>query len=106
MNAPAHTTYLKDYRPPAFLIPEVALDIDLLGEDDARVEGRLTVRRYPQATEPHPALTLDLDEVTVESVAIDGQLLPGERWSVGERHLVVRDVPDAFSLTTVSRIHP
>ena len=106
MNAPAHTTYLKDYRPPAFLIPEVALDIDLLGEDDARVEGRLTVRRNPQATEPHPALTLDLDEVTVESVAIDGQLLPGERWSVGERHLVVRDVPDAFSLTTVSRIHP
>jgi len=32
MNAAATTVYLKDYRPPAFLIPEVTLDIALLTE--------------------------------------------------------------------------
>jgi aminopeptidase N len=106
MNAPVHTTYLKDYRPPAFLIPQVVLDIDLVSEDEARVEATLTVRRNPAATEPHPALTLDLDEVTVESVTLDGQRLPPERWHVTERHLVVRDAPTVFNLTTVSRIHP
>ena len=106
MDVPAHTTYLKDYRPPAFLIPRVDLDIDLVSEDDARVEATLAVRRNPAATEPHPALTLDLDEVAIESVSLDGQRLPADRWHVTERHLVVRNAPESFTLTTVSRIHP
>ena len=106
MSALGHTTYLKDYRPTSFLIPDVALDIDLLGEDEAKVDARLAVRRNPQASDAERALILDLDEVTVESVAIDGQVLPADRWGTSERHLIVREVPDAFSLTTVSRIHP
>ena len=47
MNAPATTVYLKDYRLPTFLIPEVALDIALLSEDEGRVGAELTVRRNP-----------------------------------------------------------
>ena len=38
------TVYLKDYRPPAFLIPDVALDIDLLSEDDEVNEVQLAHR--------------------------------------------------------------
>jgi aminopeptidase N len=106
MDAPSpQTVYLQDYRPTAFLIPEVELDIDLQSEDDARVEARLDVRRNPEG-EASRSLVLDLDEVTVESVAIDGQDLPAARWQADGRHLTIRDVPESFRLTTVSRIHP
>ena len=87
MDLPAQTTvYLKDYTPPPFLIPEVDLDIDLLGEDNARVEAKLVVRRNRQAADPTAALRLDLDEITVESVAVDGTTL-------GPRSLQARRAP-------------
>jgi len=105
MNAAATTVHLKDYRPPAFLIPEVALDIALSSEDEARVAAELSVRRNPQGS-GSSALVLDIDEVTVESVAIDGQALPASRWAADGRHLTIRDVPQSFRLATVSRIHP
>ena len=35
LNPTPQTTYLKDYRPPAYLITEVALDIDI--QNDATV---------------------------------------------------------------------
>jgi len=105
MNAP-NTVYLKDYQPPPFLVSEVVLDIDLRSEDDARVEARLQVSRNPHAAQRAAALVLDLDEVAVESVAIDGQPLPAGRWRATERFLEVTGVADAFELTTVSRIRP
>ena len=107
MALPAQTTvYLKDYTPPSFLIPEVDLDIDLVGEDDARVAAKLVVHRNPNAADRTAALRLDLDEITVESVAIDGVPLGPDRYTLDDRHLTLPNVPDAFSLTTVSRINP
>ena len=105
MNTAAGTVYLADYRRPAFLIPEVVLDIDLQSEDEARVAATLTVQRNAEAAPPS-SLMLDLDEVTVESVAIDGALLTRDRWTADASHLTVRDVPASFRLDTVSRIHP
>jgi aminopeptidase N len=106
VNAAASTVYLKDYSPPSFLIPLVELDIDLVSEEQARVRARLTIRRNPAA--PHPAadLQLDIDEVRVESVAVDDRLLPGDQYRLDARHLVVHSVPDEFTLTTVSTINP
>ena len=100
------TVLLKDYRPPAFLIHEVVLDIDLISEDDALVKSELAVRRNPAAPASSADLVLDIDEITVESVAIDGTVLPADRWTADARHLTVAAVPDEFSLQTVSRIHP
>ncbi len=40
------TVYLKDYRPPQFLVEQVDLDFDL-GEEVTRVVARLLVRRNP-----------------------------------------------------------
>jgi len=101
----AATTYLRDYRPTPFLISDVRLDIDLESEDDARVEARLSVRRNPEG-DASAALTLDLDEVEIESVAIDGDPLGPNHWQANERQLIVHEMPDACELTTVSRIHP
>jgi len=104
--APQTTVYLKDYTPPPFLIPDADLDIDFIGDDDARVTTKLVVGRNRKAFDAAAALMLDLDEVTVESVAIDGVTLGREGYTLDERHLVVPRVPDAFSLKTVSRINP
>jgi aminopeptidase N len=105
MNAASGTVALKDYRPPAFLVSEVDLDIELDSEDEARIAAQLTLRRNPQA-DASATLVLDLDELTVESVALDGQALPAARWAADERHLTVRDVPASFRLATSSRIRP
>src|SRR4051812_2866817 len=99
------TVRLIDYRPPAFLIPEVQLDIDLQSLDEAVVKALLKVRRNPDLA-PASSLVLDIDEVDVESVTLDGQLVPKDRWSADGRHLTVREVPAEFQLATVSRIHP
>ncbi|MGO4330203.1 aminopeptidase N [Cupriavidus sp. 2TAF22] len=107
MDVPAAATvYLKDYAPPSFLIPEVELDVDFAAEDNARVLARITVRRNPKAVEPEAPLRLDLDELVVESVALDGIPLGPDRYMLDERHLTLRNAPDAFRLTTVSHLNP
>src|SRR6185295_10991150 len=96
----------KDYTPAPFLISKVDLDIDLIGEDDARVAATLVVDRNRKAADPTSALRLDLDEITVESVAIDGATLGPDLYTLDDRYLNLPSVPDSFCLTTVTRINP
>ena len=106
MNLATNTTvYLKDYTVPAFFIPEVELDISLF-QDDALVRAKLVVERNNEAAEPAAPLQLDVDELTVESVIIDGIALTPGAYIVDERHLTIPNVPDAFELITVCRIQP
>jgi aminopeptidase N len=101
----AATVYLKDYTVPAFLIPEVELDIPLF-EDDTRVRAKLVVERNGAAADPRAPLALDIDELIVESVALNGVALTPDRYKVDARHLTIPNLPDRFELTTVSRIAP
>jgi len=106
MLTPTPTTiYLKDYRPPAFLISTVDLDIDLQ-DDFAQVHARLVVSRNPEITSRSEPLVLDGDELELESVAIDGRALSAEQYKLDDEHLTIAQVPDAFTLETVVRIHP
>jgi aminopeptidase N len=104
-TATAATVYLKDYTVPAFLISGVELDISLF-EDDTRVRAKLAVERNSTAADPRAPLALDIDELTVESVALDGVALPADRYAVDAHHLTIPNLPDKFKLTTVSRIAP
>jgi len=104
--AASTTVHLKDYQVPPFLIPDVALDFDLVSDENARVRATLTVKRnarFPRATAP---LQLDADELTVESIAIDGVPLPSDQYTLDARHLIIPTVPDAFRLETVCRLNP
>src|SRR6478609_7251218 len=68
----APTTILrKDYRPPEWLVPQVALDfaLDLTA---ARVRATLTVERNP-AGSGSVTLRLDGDGVTADEVLVDGR---------------------------------
>src|SRR2546428_7108970 len=91
------TIYLKDYTPPAFRVETVELDVDLR-DDQALVRARLLVKR--NAAGP---LVLDGDELELVSVSIDGR---SARHEVTPAQLTVYDVPDRFTLETVSRIVP
>src|SRR5438093_8675373 len=88
---------LKDYAPPAFRVETVELDVDIR-ESDALVRAKLKIRRKAPG-----ALVLDGDELELVSVAVNGS---PARHEVTEESLTVHDVPDAFTLETVTRIVP
>jgi aminopeptidase N len=94
--------HLKDYAPPPFLVDAVELDVDIRPED-AQVRARLSVRRNPKANERTSALVLDGDEVELLGVKLDGKPC---NYSLTPEKLTVADVPDAFTLETLTRIVP
>ena len=59
--------HLKDYAPPAFLIRQVSLDIDIRA-DDALVTATLSVKRNGPSNAP---LVLDGDELELVSLLLD-----------------------------------
>jgi len=96
--------HLKDYRPPAFLIPAVELDIDLY-EDHALVKARLEIRRNPAAEAGAP-LVLDGDELELVSLALDGKPLTEAEYALDTDRLTVPRVPDEFTLETAVSVAP
>ena len=68
--SPTHVTiHREDYRPPDWLVPEIALDFALDGET-TRVRATLEVVRNGEHDRP---LKLDGDEITPTLVLVDGQ---------------------------------
>ena len=98
-TAIAATVYLKDYTPPAFLIPEVELDISLF-EEHAVVRSKLAVKRNREAANSTAPLQLNIDELRIESVILN------KIATVDEHHLTITKAPDTFELATVCRIYP
>jgi aminopeptidase N len=96
---------LAEYRPPAFLVDDVFLEVEL-DPNATRVRGRLSMRRNPAYGEADAPLVLDGEKLELEAVRLDGEPLSPNRYQVDDRHLTVADVPDAFTLETVSRCDP
>jgi aminopeptidase N len=90
----------EDYRPPAWLVPEVALDFDL---DPARtrVRARLEVRRNGEGTEP---LRLDGAGQAPLSVRVDGVAV--NDWRIDGEALVIALSGDAHMIETEVEIAP
>ncbi|RMF14011.1 MAG: aminopeptidase N [Gammaproteobacteria bacterium] len=104
-DAQPRTIYLKDYRPPAFLVPETHLNVSL-HDTHADVTATLTVRRNPKAEVLEPDLTLDGEELELTRIALDGEPLRPEQYQQTSDALIVRNVPDSFTLQTTCRIRP
>lgn len=99
-----HIIYLKDYLPPAFLIETVALVVEL-GEETTRVAAELRIQRNGQASRNEP-LTLDGQDLTLQSLAIDGRPLTAADYRLEAEKLTIYGVPDSFTLSTVCEIKP
>jgi aminopeptidase N len=77
----------EDYRPPDWLVPEIAIDVSL-DPAHTRLKARLTVRRNGEHARP---LRLDGDGITPASVLIDGEELH-DSWRMDGPALVI-DLP-------------
>ncbi|APE30027.1 aminopeptidase N [Halomonas aestuarii] len=96
--------YLSDYRPPAYRVTRTELTFDL-DPGATRVKARLHVERHPEREAGEP-LELDGEQLTLRSIAIDGQPLGEDEYAVSEAGLVVHRVPEVFLLDTEVEIAP
>ena len=96
-----------DYRPPAFLVDDVALEFDL-DPDATDVTATYAFRRNPAAADAdrHAPLVLDGEHQAGLCVALEGAALPRDRIAVATSTLTVRRVPDAGTLTVRSTTAP
>ncbi|PMR73859.1 aminopeptidase N [Billgrantia endophytica] len=97
-------TFLHDYRPPAYRVTHTELSFDL--EPGAtRVKASLHLERHPQREAGSP-LMLDGEQLELKSIAIDGQPLDDDEYSLSETGLTVHRVPERFRLDTEVEIAP
>ncbi|OGR00558.1 MAG: aminopeptidase N [Deltaproteobacteria bacterium RIFOXYD12_FULL_55_16] len=104
MPAQPNTILLKDYRPPAYLIEEVALWIDLF-EERARVCSRLLCRRNVQ-TAPETPLVLQGRKLALKSLTLDGLALSPDQYRLDEETLTILLAPERFVLAVETEIYP
>jgi aminopeptidase N len=93
---------LVDYRPPAFLVDEVALDFQL-DPSATRVRARLELRRNGRHDE---SLRLDGVDLKLLGVSVDGRPVSEGEYSLDAEGLTLDSVPDAFVLETEVEIDP
>ena len=99
------TVRLADYRLPDFLIDAVDLHFDLR-ENGATVTSRLTMRRNPATSDPAAPLVLDGQGLKLAGVALDGEALGNNRYSVDAEHLTLPGLPQSFTLEITTEIEP
>jgi aminopeptidase N len=96
------TVRLSDYQPPDYLIDEIALVFSLEPEATI-VAARSHVRRSGTGAAP---LSLNGERLELQSVAIDGETLSEDQYSVEPGRLVIHNPPASFLLDIVTRISP
>ena len=99
------TISLADYAPPSFLIDTVDVDVNFQ-PGEALVTAQLSVRRNPAVKTSNDPLVLDGEELELVSISLDGVPMTPDRYHLSTGHLTLVDLPDAFRLETVTRIHP
>ncbi len=106
-TAPEHApVYLKDYRPPAWLIETVELDFNIF-EDYTRVTSSLKLRRNPE--NPQATIWLDGIKLDIEATAIDGApLTEGRDYTKKPKGVTItkENLPDELTFSAVTRIYP
>ncbi len=104
MDTQPKTILLKDYRPPAYTIEEVALGVDLF-EDRARVCARLVCRRNT-GTAPDAPLVLQGRKLALKGITLDGVALTPNQYQVDAETLIVEAVPERFVLGVETELYP
>jgi len=99
------TIYLKDYKPPQFLINTVDLHIDL-AEEWTTVKAQLNVQKNSASSENSKTLVLNGQKMELLTVNLDNIELTQDQYQVDESQLTITDVPEKFVLTTEVRIQP
>ncbi len=94
-----------DYTPPAFLIDRVDLTFEL-EETNTRVLSRLVLKRNPAHPNANAPLVLDGEELTLESIKLDGKTLDASDFVLADTSLTIPTLPDECILEIATRINP
>ncbi len=95
-----HTTYLKDYQPPAYGVDNIELNFDLY-DDHALVTSHLTLVRHHEGD-----LHLYGDDLELISLHLNERPLTEEDYRIQDGDLLLKNCPDHFGLTIVTRLYP
>ena len=98
------TIYLKDYRPPSFLIDTVHMHIDL-HEEETHVKTVLSLQRNSKIKTSAP-LILNGEAMALKRIALNGQVLSPADFEINSSSLTISFVPDEFILETEVTIKP
>ena len=106
-GARAKTKSRLDYRPPAFLVDDLALEFDLDPEATV-VTATFAFRRNPAAidADTNAPLVLDGEHQSRLRVHLDGRPLAHERLHVDDASLTMRDAPERGTLMVRTEIAP
>lgn len=104
MTASPETVFAKDYKRPAYQIESVGLTFDL-GFEHTEAVAEMRVRRASETPEKTP-LFLNGDELTLQSVAIDGRALGGGEYALSDDGLTIFNPPENFTLTVKTLLNP
>lgn len=105
LMSPPKTIYLKDYQAPEYLIHKTELHVDIY-DGYTLVTSNLSLKRNPAAAGPVDSLKLHGAELELVSLSINGNVLPSERYFFAEETLTIKNTPEQFLLTCVTRIYP
>lgn len=98
--------YLRDYRPPNFLIKSVNLDFKLEATA-TKVRSRLKIRPNPQSRVQRPALILDGENLKLDAVLLDGRELARSEYRLSKTALTIPEPPEkAFTLEIHTTLDP
>lgn len=103
-DAKPTSIYLKDYRPPAYLINRTELHFELY-EDCAIVSSRLHLLRDDSVARD-ASLELDGEELELLSVAVDGVELEPSEYLASDTALLIHSVPEQCIVACRTRIRP
>jgi len=95
--------YRKDYQPPRHWVDRVDLRFEL-SPSATVVTSTLALRRN-EAREDGP-LELDGEQLKLLSISVDGEALPSTRYTQTGEQLLIRDLPERFTLETQVEIAP
>ncbi|MFO1257306.1 MAG: aminopeptidase N [Gammaproteobacteria bacterium] len=98
-------TYLKDYRPADFFIPETELIIELK-EKDTIVSSKLHVVRNQLSGKHARSLVLHGEGQVLQSITLNGKPCMSTEYEVDTSSLTIANVPDEFVLEIKSLIQP
>ena len=94
--------YRKDYQQPEFTISTVDLTFELHPEN-TRVINVMKVERQGSHSKP---LVLDGEDITLNSVKVNNEVIPAEKWKVENNQLVLETTLDSFELTIENTVNP
>jgi aminopeptidase N len=94
-----------DYQPPGYLVEKIDLHFDI-HDTHTRVTAVSQLKRNPKAGSGPAPLTLYGVELKLISMKVNGKELTPADYKTGEESFTVADVPESFTLETVTDISP